>query len=128
MTQIRGTVGLDPGHVGLTDIGGSDANHARSPSGVLEKNLTLEIAVLTEQALNASAPGVRVIKTQSADVNLSLAARADFARDNQADLFLSIHFNGFDGKARGVEAFIRPAESNVNPADDRAFAARVRMG
>jgi N-acetylmuramoyl-L-alanine amidase len=126
MSQIRGTVVIDPGHGGTTDVGGSDANHAKSPSGVLEKNLTLELAVLVEQALQASAPGVRVIKTRSADVNLSLADRAKVARDNQADLFLSIHFNGFDGKARGVEVFIRPAASNVNLAEDRAFAARLQ--
>jgi len=126
MSQVSGTVVLDPGHGGTADIGGSDANHAKSPSGVLEKNLTLEMAALTEQALMANAPGVRVIKTRSTDVNLSLADRAGVARDNLADLFLSIHFNGFNGTARGVEAFIRPAANNVNLAEDRSFATRVQ--
>jgi N-acetylmuramoyl-L-alanine amidase len=126
MPQSRGIVVIDPGHGGTTNIGGSDANHAVSPSGVLEKTLTLQIAEEVEKALAGSAPQVKVIKTRSGDTNLSLAARANVARDNKADIFVSIHFNGFDKKARGVEAFVRPAESNVNIAEDTSLAQRVK--
>jgi N-acetylmuramoyl-L-alanine amidase len=60
-------------------------------------------------------------------VNLSLKERANVARDNGADLFLSIHCNGFNGVARGVEAFVRPVDAgNINHADDREFALRVQ--
>jgi len=126
MTQIRGIVVLDPGHGGKQNIGGSDANHAVSPSGMLEKNLTLQIAQEAEAALASTAPNIRIVKTRSTDVNLSLAERANVARDNKADLFVSIHFNGFNAIARGVEAFVRTADSNVNLADDTAFAQRVQ--
>lgn len=126
MTQVRGVVVIDPGHGGTVNIGGSDANHAVSPSGVLEKNLTLQIAEEAEKALTTMAPNVTVFKTRSTDVNLSLSARANVARDKKADLFLSIHFNGFNGSARGVEAFVRPPASNVNLADDTAFAQRIQ--
>ena len=45
----------------------------------------------------------------------------------QADLFLRIHFNGFNGSARGVETLIRRASAgNLNPSPDRAFAKRVQ--
>lgn len=126
MSQVSGTVVIDPGHGGTTDMGGSDANHAVSPSGVLEKTLNLQIAQEAERVLRSMAPNVRVIMTRSSDVNLTLAARANVARDNAADLFLSIHFNGFDKKTRGVEAFVRPAANNVNLAEDKAFAQRVK--
>jgi N-acetylmuramoyl-L-alanine amidase len=126
MAQIRGTVVIDPGHGGTENIGGSDANHAVSPSGVLEKNLTMQIAQEAARALAETAPEVRVVMTRSGDVNLSLADRAKVARNNQADLFLSIHFNGFNKSTRGVEAFVRTAATNVNTAEDTRFAERVK--
>jgi N-acetylmuramoyl-L-alanine amidase len=126
MAHVRGTVVIDPGHGGTENMGGSDANHAVSPSGVLEKNLTLQIAQEVGKALTDVAPEVRVIMTRSGDVNLTLADRAKVARNNQADLFLSIHFNGFNKSARGVEAFVRTAASNVNVAEDTRFAERIK--
>jgi N-acetylmuramoyl-L-alanine amidase len=126
VTEVRGTVVIDPGHGGTRIIGGSDANHAVSPSGVLEKNLTLQIAQEALNALAGVAPKVRVILTRSGDVNLSRADRAKVASTNKANLFLSIHFNGFNKSARGVEAFVRTAASNVNTAEDTRFAERVK--
>ena len=124
---VKGTVVIDPGHGGTVNIGGSDANHAVSPSGALEKNMTLEIAKLVQAALRAEEPEVTVILTRTDDTNLSLEQRANFARDNHAELLLSIHFNGFNGQARGVETFVRPeAEGNVNHDADKSFAARVQ--
>ncbi|MCP5119880.1 MAG: N-acetylmuramoyl-L-alanine amidase, partial [bacterium] len=44
-----------------------------------------------------------------------------------ADVFLSIHFNAFNGRARGVATHVRrPGAGNVNLADDRALAQRVQ--
>jgi N-acetylmuramoyl-L-alanine amidase len=77
---------LDPGH-------GGDDSGARGPSGLLEKDITLQIATeavrLIEQLL-----GLRAILTRSDDSTVSLEARA--ARGNQAggDLFISIHMGG----------------------------------
>jgi N-acetylmuramoyl-L-alanine amidase len=49
------------------------------------------------------------------------------AKVHKADCLLSIHFNAFDKRARGVETLIRPQESgNVNHADDKAFAQRIQ--
>jgi N-acetylmuramoyl-L-alanine amidase len=66
--------------------------------------------------------------TRSGDVNLTLADRAKVARTNRADLFLSIHFNGFNKSARGVEAFVRTAATNVNTAEDTRFRGTCQDG
>lgn len=129
--MANGIVVIDPGHGGTANVGGSDANHAVTPSGGLEKNMTLTMGLLVKEALtaaNADGHDIDVFMTRSTDVNLGLAARANVARDRGADLFLSIHYNGFNGTARGVEAFVRAAaDGNVNLAEDTAFARRVQQ-
>ena len=128
--MAKGIVVIDPGHGGTTNVGGSDANHASSPSGVQEKAMTLTMGLLVREALlsaNGSGHQITVFMTRVRDENLGLAARANVARDNMAHVFLSIHYNGFNGVARGVEAWVRPeAAGNVNLAEDTAFAKRVQ--
>ncbi len=119
---------IDPGHGGTTTVGGSSPNNAHSPSGVLEKNMTLDLAQRVETAIATKPHPPRVILTRTTDVNLGLAARANVARDNNAQLFLSIHFNGLDGVARGVVTLVSPAAVNFNLAEDIAFAQRIQDG
>jgi N-acetylmuramoyl-L-alanine amidase len=122
-----GVIVIDPGHGGTLKIGSSSPNNAQSPSGVLEEELTLKMAELVRLSLAERAPSVRVELTRNDDVNLDLADRARVAKKLKADLFLSIHFNGFDSTARGVETLIRPKSGgNVNHAEDKAFAERVQ--
>lgn len=126
--EVPAVVVIDPGHGGVGSVGGSDGNHAVSPSGVLEKNMTLDLSQLVSAALLAAVPrrNIQVVLTRNADVNLSLAARANFARDNSADVFLSIHMNGFNHVAHGPSSHIRPAGNDqVNHAEDEAFGTRV---
>ena len=124
------TIVIDPGHGGSGSIGGSDGNHAVSASGVKEKDLTLLFAnlVITELQSAATSGGhtLNIVMTRTGDTNLSLAARANVARNNHAQRFLSIHFNAFNGVSRGVETYIRRAQDNVNLEDDRRFARRVQ--
>jgi N-acetylmuramoyl-L-alanine amidase len=124
------TVVIDPGHGGTAKVGGSSMNNATSFSGVLEKTMTLQLALLVRDALKAmlvTGLDLKVVLTRESDVNLGLSERANVARDNKADRFLSIHFNGFDKRARGVETLIRPeADGNINHADDKAFATRIQ--
>jgi N-acetylmuramoyl-L-alanine amidase len=118
---------IDPGHGGIVKIEGSSPNNATSPSGDLEKNWTLDVARRTRAAIlaqaAASGTSVDVVLTRDTDANKGLAARANVARFHHAQLFLSIHFNGFNGKTRGVETLIHTI--NVNKDDDRAFAQGV---
>jgi N-acetylmuramoyl-L-alanine amidase len=126
-----GTIVLDPGHGGQHEIGGSSANNAISSSGVLEKNITLRMAFLVREALEKIAADQRhelkIILTREEDKNLALAARARVAKTKKADLFLSIHCNGFNGRARGTETLVSPITSgNTNHQADREFAQMIQ--
>ena len=130
MPGKRGTIVIDPGHGGTVEVGGSSHNNARTPSGILEKNMTLRLAFLVRDALQQAATigghTVKVILTRETDKNLGLADRARVARNNNADLFLSIHFNASEThKARGVETWIDRKNRNSNHAADQAYAKLV---
>ena len=128
--MARGIVVIDPGHGGNRDIGGSSKNNAVSPSGVLEKNLTLVFANLVGKALEEAARigghDVKIFFTRKDDVNLALSARAAVAKSKRANVFLSIHFNGFNGRARGTETLVSPRAINSNHAADKALAQRIQ--
>ena len=101
---------IDPGHGGATKVGGSSPNNATSPSGLLEKDLTLAVARHALAALTGR--GHAVTLTRDADVNLGLTARAQVARAAAADLFVSIHFNGFgDSTVQGTETWVHLSAS-----------------
>ena len=128
----KGTVVIDPGHGGSVEVGGSSPNNAVSPSGVLEKNVTLRLAFLVRDAIAAEAQignhQVKVILTRDGDTNLGLANRAEVAKKSSADLFLSIHCNASEKhNARGVETLIRTKSAgNTNHAADKAFAQNIQ--
>lgn len=108
---------IDPGHGGMGKVGGSSANNATSPSGLLKKNLTLAVARHAEAALAARGHDVRF--TRTTDVNLSLTDRARVARSAGAGAFVSIHFNGFgDTSVQGTETWVhqRGSASSVELA------------
>lgn len=129
--KLTGTVVIDPGHGGTHEVGGSSANNATSFSGVPEKVMTLQFANLVrialEDAIKKGGHTIKVVMTRTTDTNLGLAARAQVAKKNKANIFLAIHFNGFNKKSRGTETLVRPkAAGNVNYAADKAFATRIQ--
>ncbi|MBQ7867700.1 MAG: N-acetylmuramoyl-L-alanine amidase [Clostridia bacterium] len=105
------TIAVDPGH------GGYDGGARARDSGRWEKELTLEIALTVEQALEAR--GARVVLTRREDVCLSdgdtatkarkradLQRRLDIADEAGADVFLSIHLNEYRDRAEsGPQVF-----------------------
>ena len=96
-TGLR-TIVLDPGH------GGTEQG-ARGPSGTLEKNVALAIARQLKAAIEARL-GVRVLLTRSGDETVALDARAAFANNNKADLFMSLHANAsVRSTVTGAEVF-----------------------
>ena len=127
-----GIIVIDPGHGGQAEVGGSSANNATSPSGVLEKNITLRMAFLVREQLNilATAEGhhLTIILTRETDINVGLAARANIARDNNANLFLCIHCNASDNhNARGTETLISPiTDGNTNHPADKVYAQLIQ--
>ncbi len=115
---------LDAGHGGTAKVGGSSANNATSPSGLLEKDLTLAVARHAELALAAGGHTVRL--TRNADVNLSLVDRAAVAKAARADAFVSIHFNGFgDSTVQGTETWVH--EGGSAPSVDLAGCVQRAM-
>jgi N-acetylmuramoyl-L-alanine amidase/V8-like Glu-specific endopeptidase len=114
---------IDAGHGGAYDELGSSANHARGNNGLLEKDLTLDIASRVARLVSAVA-SVRL--TRSADVNLPLSARARVARDAGATLFVSLHLNGSrDPGMDGTEAWIARTPNANSSALAQNLAARV---
>ena len=75
---------IDPGHGGL-DTGASRGN-------VLEKDLTLDIALKLRECLRDM--GMKnIIMTRSTDKTLTLDERVQIANNNNADIFISVHIN-----------------------------------
>jgi len=87
---------LDPGH------GGRDSG--AMCGGVLEKDLTLDVARRIDRLLNSE--GIATLMTRVGDTYVSLADRAAFANRVRKCIFVSIHFNE-DNKpvASGVETY-----------------------
>ncbi|WP_163527412.1 N-acetylmuramoyl-L-alanine amidase [Halobacillus ihumii] len=89
---------LDPGH------GGSDSG--ATGSGLMEKNLTLDIALKIRSILNSEYRNVDLKMSRTSDITKSLDQRTNEANAWNADYYLSIHVNAFNGSARGYEDYI----------------------
>src|SRR5436305_5987030 len=74
---------LDPGH------GGQDSG--AMCGGVMEKDLTLDVARRIDRVLDAQ--GVATLMTRLGDTYVSLADRAAFGNRVRDSIFVSIHFN-----------------------------------
>jgi N-acetylmuramoyl-L-alanine amidase len=97
--KIRRIV-IDPGH------GGKDPG-AVGPSGLLEKNVNLEVSRTLKELLE-SRLDVQVILTREDDHFLPLSERARIANESSADLFISVHCNAAPPRRRssgGVETY-----------------------
>lgn len=97
------TVVIDAGH------GGKDPGAVGKISR--EKDLNLDVALLTGRLIQEKYPAVKVVFTRSTDVFLPLQQRADIVNRNNADLFICIHTNSAaSAAAQGVETFVLGTE------------------
>lgn len=115
------TIVLDPGHGGLKKIGGSSPNNASGPTGLLEKTVTLDIALRAKSLIEAL--GHKVKLTRATDDNLGLANRAAVAKAAQAPVFVSIHMNGYDQRAQGTETWLH----SVHTMQSAALAQHIQQ-
>lgn len=91
-------VALDPGH------GGYDPG-AKGPSGVQEKDVTLDIARRVAEAL--SQDNIQSLVTRDSDRHVTLEERTARANAFNADLFVSIHCNAAESRTkRGIETYV----------------------
>ncbi len=104
---------IDPGH------GGSDPG-AIGIGGLHEKVVTLEMGLLLKDMLRNA--GATVIMTRDKDVYPTLGERVDLANQLNADIFVSLHCNSFNGEdPGGTETFIPPTYRKTN----RELAAAI---
>lgn len=103
------TVVIDPGH------GGKDPGAPGKSKSTAEKNIVLNISKLFGDKIKTEYPDVKVVYTRSTDVFVELKERANIAKRNNADLFISVHCNSStNSKAFGASAHILGPKSN-NP-------------
>ena len=84
-------VAIDAGH------GGKDGG-ASGQRNTLEKNITLAVALRLHERLNAQ-EGISAILTRSKDEYMALRKRIRIAREQDADIFVSLHADAFKRKA-----------------------------
>ncbi|PCK21410.1 N-acetylmuramoyl-L-alanine amidase [Bacillus pumilus] len=92
---------IDPGH------GGTDSGAAAN--GLLEKNITLQIALYLRDMLISEYDGVSVRISRSIDQSVTLSQRTNAANSWGADYFVSIHINA--GGGTGFESYVYPGVS-----------------
>ena len=137
--------GVLTGKVILVDAGhgGTDGGARAKDSGTLEKELNLRTALALKSLLEAD--GAKVIMTRETDTQYSenkradLTARLDLARENGADMVISIHMNEYrTRRVSGPQVFYRAGQEDsrllagcvqealirvLNPAKKRAAMA-----
>lgn len=88
---------VDPGH-------GGESLGTRAPLGLVEKELTLDIAGRLRRILEKES--FQVLMTREADRDIPLEQRARLANQAEADIFVSIHVNWIEHhRSRGVETY-----------------------
>ena len=94
-----GRIVIDAGH------GGHDTGTI-GPTGLMEKDLCLDVALRLGKLIQQRLPGAEVIYTRDDDTFVPLEQRTAIANQAKADLFISIHANSSrDASARGVETY-----------------------
>ena len=94
-----GRIVIDAGH------GGHDTGTI-GPTGLMEKDLCLDVALRLGKIIQQRLPGADMVYTRSDDTFIPLEERTNIANQAKADLFISIHANSSqDHAARGVETY-----------------------
>jgi N-acetylmuramoyl-L-alanine amidase len=107
--QRKVVVCIDAGH------GGKDQG-AHGPDGTLEKNVTLAVARDLEARINRQ-PGMKAVLTRDGDYFIELPQRFKIARDNKADLFVSIHADSYTSDdAKGSSVWVLSPRGKTNEA------------
>ena len=94
-----GRIVIDAGH------GGHDTGTI-GPTGLMEKDLCLDVALRLGKIIQQKLPGADIVFTRSDDTFIPLEDRTRIANEAKADLFVSIHANSSpDHGARGIETY-----------------------
>tara|TARA_Y100000589_G_scaffold2072_1_gene1943 strand:+ start:1905 stop:3053 length:1149 start_codon:yes stop_codon:yes gene_type:complete len=96
------TIVIDPGH------GGKDSGTMGTKRfKIYEKHVALSVSLKLGKYISENFPDVEVIYTRNSDVFLELNERTEIANNANADLFISIHCDGFTNpKPSGASVFV----------------------
>jgi N-acetylmuramoyl-L-alanine amidase len=109
---------IDPGH-------GGDDNGVRGAKGVLEKQITLDVATKLKTLIETRM-GVRVVMTRADDRTVTPDERDAIANNSKAELFLSIHVNGAPSPAvSGAQVYYLRLDSAGEAARKRVAATEM---
>ena len=100
-SKIR-TIVIDPGH------GGKDSGTMGTKRfKVYEKHVALAVSLKLGDYIKNAFPNIDVVYTRSSDVFLELNERTELANNANADLFISIHCDGFTNSTpSGASVFV----------------------
>ncbi len=102
-------IAVDAGH-------GGDDPGAIGRNSTQEKNVTLAIARELKQQIDRE-PGLRAVLTRDGDYFVPLRERINKARDNKADLFVSVHADSYvDRSLAGSSVYILSQHGATNEA------------
>jgi N-acetylmuramoyl-L-alanine amidase len=94
-----GRIVIDAGH------GGRDTGTI-GPTGLMEKDLCLDVALRLGKIIQQRLPSAEVVFTRDDDTFIALERRTEIANEAKADLFISVHANSSqDHHARGIETY-----------------------
>jgi N-acetylmuramoyl-L-alanine amidase len=94
-----GRIVIDAGH------GGRDTGTI-GPTGLMEKDLCLDVALRLGKIIQQRLPSAEVVYTRDDDTFIALERRTEIANEAKADLFISVHANSsHDHHARGIETY-----------------------
>jgi N-acetylmuramoyl-L-alanine amidase len=99
------TICIDPGH-------GAHFSGAEGPTGILEKDVNLEISLRLARLLRDKL-GVRVVMTRIDDSHVYMRDRTGLANAVNADLFIDVHNNAvLNAKVKGTETYFLSESRN----------------
>ncbi|WNS78983.1 N-acetylmuramoyl-L-alanine amidase [Domibacillus sp. DTU_2020_1001157_1_SI_ALB_TIR_016] len=111
------TIILDPGHGG-TDSGASGY-------GILEKDVVLDTSLKVNELFKKTPFTVKL--TRSTDTFIELGDRTAFAKNNNGNVFVSVHANAFNKSANGTETYYYGASNTANTADSKLLAEKIQV-
>lgn len=100
-------------------------------NGLKEQDVTFKITEALKPLLEGYGHEVKMSRNKITDSigateSISIMERAKMANDWDADLFVSIHCNAFNGLARGTETLVHTINSLSVPVAERVQAAIVK--
>src|SRR5262245_51922561 len=103
--RFKPVIVIDPGH------GGDDTGAQRN--GAVEKNVVLAFSLKLREKLNATGR-YKVLMTRETDVFVELNKRREFAEHNLAQLFVAVHADYAQARARGATIYsLRESVANA---------------